>query len=266
MSTRLDAELVMRGLASSRERAKEYIQSGMITVNGSAVAKPSFLVDEASQIALSGETLRYVGRGGLKLEGAIKQFGLKLSDKICLDIGASTGGFTDCMLQNGAKKVYAADVGHGQLAAKLLNDSRVVNLEGVNVKDLTPDLFSEQIDFISADLSFITVKFAIDAASMILSFGGEAVYLIKPQFEAGRSSIAKGGIVKDKKVHIKVLESVCQHLCSRNFAVTGLVPSPIKGGDGNIEYLAYCVKQHDFTPSMIDCKVVCELAFRSFKG
>lgn len=266
MSARLDAELVSRSLAASRERAKEYIQSGMVTVNGTAVTKPSYAVTSADKLEVIGETLKYVGRGGLKLEGAINAFALSFYGKTCLDIGASTGGFTDCMLQNGAKKVYAADVGHGQLAEKLRDDSRVISLEGVNVKDLTPDYFNERIDFVTADLSFISVKYAADVSKDILADGGEAVFLLKPQFEAGRQHIAKGGIVKDKKAHIEVLRTLCEHFTALGFEVKSIVPSPIKGGDGNIEYLAYLVKLNSFTPKIIDCKEVCELAFRSLKG
>lgn len=266
MSARLDAELVARGLATSRERAKEYILAGMVNVNGKAAEKPSCTVYNDDKLEIIGETLKFVGRGGLKLEGAIKAFGLNLNGRTCLDIGASTGGFTDCMLQNGAKKVYAADVGHDQLAESLRADPRVVNLEGVNVKTLTPDLFAEQIDFVTADLSFISVRFAADASSEILADGGEAVFLIKPQFEAGRSRIAKGGIVKDKAAHIEVLRTLCEHFTKLGFSIEGIVPSPIRGGDGNIEYLAHLVKQLSFTPRIIDCKEVCELAFRSLKG
>lgn len=266
MSARLDALLVGRGLAVSRERAKEYIQAGMVTVDGSVVTKPSSPVAGGAKLEITGETLRYVGRGGLKLEGAVKAFGLSFTGKTCLDIGASTGGFTDCMLQNGAKKVYAADVGHGQLAEKLRSDSRVVNLEGVNVKDFTADYFAERIDFAAADLSFISVRFAAASSAAILEAGKETVFLIKPQFEAGRQHIAKGGIVKDIKAHIEVLRTLCTDFNSLGFEVKNIAPSPIRGGDGNIEYLAYLVKQSSFTQQIIDCKAICELAFRSLKG
>lgn len=266
MSGRLDHELVSRGLVSSRERAKEYIRSGKVTVNGAALTKPSVIVESGDELKVLGDTLRYVGRGGLKLEGAISAFGIDLWGKICLDIGASTGGFTDCMLQNGAKKVYAADVGHGQLAEILKNDPRVVNMEGVNVKTLTPEFFSEAIDFISADLSFISVRFAADASALILGENKEAVMLIKPQFEAGQKHIAKGGIVKDKGAHIEVLKGLCEHFTALNFEIKNISPSPIKGGDGNIEYLANFVKRNCFTPHFIDYKEVCELAFKSLKG
>ncbi len=244
---RLDAELVRRGLAQSRERAKEYITGGIVTVNGAAVFKPSADVSESDDIAVTGETLKYVGRGGLKLEGALKTFGIDVKGKVCLDIGASTGGFTDCLLQNGAAKVYAVDVGHGQLAQKLLEERRVVNIEGVNVKDFTPDMLPERPDFVCADISFISCRYAAIAASAVLKDGGEAVILVKPQFEAGRQHISKGGIVKDEKVRKKVLDELCGFFETVGFDVVGTVTSPIKGGGGNTEYLAYLVKQHSFT-------------------
>ena len=264
--TRLDMELVRRGIAQSRERAKEYISEGMVTVNGTAVKKPSADVSDSDDIAMIGEVLKYVGRGGLKLERAIADFFIDLTDRVCLDIGASTGGFTDCMLQFGAKKVYAVDVGHDQLADKLRNDPRVVNIEGVNVKDFTADLLNEPIDFVCADLSFISVRYAADAARQILPVGGDAVLLIKPQFEAGKKNISKGGIVKDIKVHIEVLKSLCEYFCSICLQVKGLIPSPIKGGDGNTEYLIHLVKQDSFTRCNIDFKGICGRALRSLKG
>ena len=257
MAQRLDYELVRRGLAQSRERAKEYIGRGIVEVNGAAADKPSLSVSENDEIAINGQTLKYVGRGGLKLEGALKTFKIDVRGKICLDIGASTGGFTDCLLQSGASKVYAVDVGHGQLAEKLLNDPRVVSREGVNVKDFTPDMLPERPDFVCADLSFISCKFAASAAAEILAAGCEAVLLIKPQFETGRQHISKGGIVKDKKVHAKIIEELCGFFSSLNFEVKGVIPSPIKGGDGNAEYLAYLVKHDSFTPSFIDAYGVC---------
>ena len=265
MTSRLDAELVRRGLAASRERAKEYIQSGSVLVNGSPAKKPSETVSADDDIVIVGDTLKYVGRGGLKLEEALSSFGIDLSGKTCLDIGASTGGFTDCMLQHGARKVYAVDVGHGQLAEKLRSDARIVNIEGVNVKDLTPDMISEPIDFVSADLSFISVRYAADAAGVILQSGGEAVLLIKPQFEAGRKYLSKTGVVRDKKAHIIVLESLCGYFQSIGFGIRGIVPSPIKGGDGNIEYLVYLVKPNSFTPQKFDYSAIVQTAF-SQKG
>lgn len=258
---RLDAAVVELGLAPSRERAKEYIKKGYITVNGKAANKPSATVYDSDEIKLVGETLKYVGRGGLKMEAAVNAFGLDLTDKICVDLGASTGGFTDCMLQNGAKKVYAIDVGHGQLAIKLIDDDRVVNLEGINVKDVTKETVNDSVDIVTADLSFISCKYAINAAYRLIGENGEAVILIKPQFEAGKQNIAKGGIVKDKKAHFSVLNDVCEYIQTNGFRLEGLVPSSIKGGDGNIEYLAYIVKQNNFTSKMFDFKKIVDEAF-----
>ncbi|MBQ8623498.1 MAG: TlyA family RNA methyltransferase [Oscillospiraceae bacterium] len=258
---RLDAAVVELGLAQSRERAKEYIKKGYVTVNGEVIAKPSAAVLESDEIKLIGETLKYVGRGGLKMEAAVNAFNLDLNGKTCVDLGASTGGFTDCMLKNGAKKVYAIDVGHGQLDKRLVNDPKVVNLEGVNVKNVTHETVEQHVDFVSADLSFISCKFAIDAAARLLNDNGNAVILIKPQFEAGKSNISKGGIVKDKKVHISVLNDVCGYIQAVGFKLQELVPSSIKGGDGNIEYLAHIVNQINFTQKTFDFKSIVDTAF-----
>jgi len=242
---RLDYYLTSNGFFSSRERAKEAIRSGEVSVNGKVCQKPALEVSDNDIIDFLGTKLKYVGRGGLKLESAINEFGIRLDGLTCADLGASTGGFTDCMLQNGAKKVYSIDVGHNQLAEKLLRDTRVVNIEGVNVKEVSINTTGEKVDFVTADLSFISVKFAISAATRILSECGKAVFLIKPQFEAGKSAISKGGIVKDKQAHIRVLEDIYSYLISNGFSVVGIIPSPIKGGDGNIEYLAYCTVGSD---------------------
>lgn len=250
--SRLDWELVNRGLSNSRERAKEYILSGLVSVNGDVAKKPSQEVCESDIIEVTGETLKYVGRGGLKLERALSEFGISLDGLTCLDIGASTGGFTDCMLQSGAKTVYAVDVGHGQLAKSLAEDGRVICREGINVKDITREMFDLMIDFVSADLSFISSRYAADAAKKVLSEGGSAVILIKPQFEVGKNGLSKKGIVKDKKSRADVLYSLCEYFTSLNFEVRGLIPSPIKGGDGNIEYLIHLVKQSSFTPYYAD--------------
>lgn len=258
---RLDIELVVRGIAPSREKAKQYIQNGKILVDGKAVAKPSFSVDEANDISYIGESERYVSRGGLKLERALDAFKIDLARRICVDLGASTGGFTDCMLQNGADKVYSIDVGHGQLAKKLIEDDRVINIEGVNVKEASRDLLDEPPGFASCDLSFISLKYGAQAAYRLLANGSEAVFLIKPQFEAGKSNIAKGGIVKDRKVHILVLSTITDSLCEIGFSVKGLIPSPIKGGDGNIEYLVYCEKTDTVTKEHFDYSEIVAKAF-----
>lgn len=239
---RLDAELVARGIAKSREKAKEYIKSGKIMLNSKPAAKPSIDVGESDVIEYLGEDEKYVGRGGLKLEKALSCFNIDLAGCICVDIGASTGGFTDCMLQNGANKVYAVDVGHGQLAEKLVSDGRVVNIEGVNVKTLTDKIIDETPDFVCADLSFISCRYAAEAAYRLLKIGGKAVILIKPQFEAGRAAVSKGGIVKDIKAHINVLSTLTDELSRLGFSVLGLTDSPIRGGDGNVEYLIYLEK------------------------
>lgn len=253
---RLDAELVARGIAASREKGKGYIKDGKILVNGKVETKPSAEVAESDIIVYTGEAEKYVGRGGLKLEKAISYFNIDLSGLVCLDLGASTGGFTDCMLQNGALKVFAVDVGHGQLADKLVNDSRVVNIEGVNVKDFTLDLIGMHPDFVCADLSFISVKYAAQAAFQALDCGGKAVFLIKPQFEAGKSALSKGGIVKDKKIHVGILSSVTDAFCQIGFSVCGLTYSPIRGGDGNVEYLAYAVKENTITKKSFDYNAI----------
>lgn len=262
---RLDSELVMRRLAPGRERAKEYIKSGKVSVNGVVQLKPSFEVLEDDAIICTAEE-KYVGRGGLKLEKAMKFFDLSLSDAVCVDLGASTGGFTDCMLQNGAKKVYSIDVGHGQLAKKLIDDSRVVNIEGVNVKDVTPDTIGGVTpDFVCADLSFISVRYAAHAAYRLLGAGGRAVMLIKPQFEAGQHNISKGGIVKDKEVHKSVLSDTVNYISGIGFSVRSITFSPIRGGDGNIEYLALVVKE-SVSSAVLDYRQIVSDAFGSVKS
>ncbi len=266
MSNRLDFELVSRGIASGRERAKEYIKAGKIFVNGIQAAKASACVSENDEISVIGETLKYVGRGGLKLEGAVKSFTLDLSGLICCDLGASTGGFTDCMLQYGAEKVYAVDVGHGQLVQKLVEDDRVVNIEGMNVKDLTPEFINGEVDFVASDLSFISCRYAVDAALRILKDNGLAVTLIKPQFEVGKSKLSKTGIVRDKKDHITCLESLSLYFSSIGLYLKDLIASPIKGGDGNIEYLALLVKSDGFTARSFDFKRIVNEAFKTHHG
>lgn len=259
---RLDYYLTSNGYFSSRERAKEAIRNGEISINGKVYTKPAIEVTDRDIINFSGTEPKYVGRGGLKLEEAINTFDIKLDGLACADLGASTGGFTDCMLQNGVDKVYSIDVGHGQLAEKLLQDDRVINIEGVNVKDLTVNAIGDTVDFVTADLSFISVKFAISAAVKILKENGKAVFLIKPQFEAGRSAIGKGGIVKERSVHLKVLEDIYGFLISNGFEVAGIIPSPIRGGDGNIEYLTYCIRQSGVSNFLVpDFKEIINNAF-----
>ncbi len=253
---RLDYYLTSNGYFPSRERAKEAIKNGEITVIGKVCTKPALDVSDGDRVDFIGTQPKYVGRGGLKLEVAINTFDINLAGLTCVDLGASTGGFTDCMLQYGAKKVYSIDVGHGQLAEKLLLDSRVVNIEGVNVKDVSLETTGEAVDFVTADLSFISVRFAISAAVKILSESGRAVFLVKPQFEAGKASVGKGGIVKDKSAHVRVLKDIYSFVSSNGFNAAGIIPSPIKGGDGNIEYLAYCTRNSEsfYVPDF--CEIV----------
>lgn len=238
---RLDIELVARGLARSRERAKEMIKSGSVTVNGKKATKPSAEA-AAEDIIESCEEELYVGRGALKLEKAAKEFSLDFTGKICIDIGASTGGFTDFMLQNGASKVFAVDVGHGQLAESLRHDSRVVNAEGTDIREVTVDFFGCHADFICADVSFISLKKILPKIYELLKENACAAVLIKPQFEAGRSDIGKHGIVKDRKVHERVLAEIDEFAALAGFCPEQYTFSPVKGGSGNIEYLVKLVK------------------------
>ncbi|MGN0606160.1 MAG: TlyA family RNA methyltransferase [Oscillospiraceae bacterium] len=239
---RLDIETVSRGIFSSRERAKEKIKAGEVFVNGKVCAKPSYDVSEQDKIEFTGENLKYAGRGGLKLEKALNEFGIKLDGCICLDIGASTGGFTDCMLQNGAEKVYAVEIGHGQLAEKLISDSRVISMEKTDIRTLSEERLERLPDFISTDVSFISLKLILPHIYRFMSENGSAVVLIKPQFEAGRSNIGKNGIVKSEKVHMQVLDDILNFCMEAGFSIRQICPSPIKGGSGNTEYLLYIDK------------------------
>lgn len=248
MQLRLDSMLVENGFAKSRERAKELIKNGGVTVNGKEITKPSFAVSEADDVKVTAEQLRYVSRGGLKLEKAVLEFDLKLSDMTCVDLGASTGGFTDCMLQNGAKKVYAVDVGHGQLDESLVNDPSVVNIEGVNVKEISADYIGERVDFVTADLSFISVKNSLYAIKDLLKPDSFGVILIKPQFEVGKANIGKGGIVKDRSAHVNMLSELIPFIEHSGLCIKGLTVSAVKGGDGNIEYLALLKNQNADIP------------------
>ncbi|MGN0630982.1 MAG: TlyA family RNA methyltransferase [Ruminococcus sp.] len=257
---RLDAEIIRRGLAGSRARAQELIKGGQIKLDGTVCTKPAKAADENSDIVMEGEGLAYVGRGGLKLERALEMCGGSLDGFVCMDIGASTGGFTDCMLQNGAAKVYAVDVGHGQLAEKLLADSRVVNLEGTDIRTLDISAVSEQVDFISADVSFISLTLILPHIARFLKKGGTAAVLIKPQFEAGRENIGKNGLVRSQKVHMNVLMKITEELQRNGLSLRGLCPSPVKGGSGNIEYLANAVNS-DEPPVITDIQAVVREAF-----
>ncbi|AVM70204.1 TlyA family rRNA (cytidine-2'-O)-methyltransferase [Lachnospiraceae bacterium oral taxon 500] len=240
---RLDILLVERGLAASREKAKALIMAGKVLVAGEREEKAGAMVPADQEIRLRGEPEPFVSRGGYKLLKALTEFGIDLTGKTCMDIGASTGGFTDCMLQHGAKRVYSIDVGYGQLAWSLRQDERVIVLEKTNVRYLTAEQVPEPVDFASVDVSFISLTKIIDAAQTRLKYGGEMVCLIKPQFEAGREKVGKNGVVRDKKVHQEVIEWIVREMRARQFAVLGLDFSPIKGPAGNIEYLLHIKNQ-----------------------
>ena len=240
--TRLDVLLVERGLQESRQRAQAIIMSGSVFADGRRVDKPGATVSNDAEIEIRGNTLQYVSRGGLKLEKAMASFPITLEGAVCADIGASTGGFTDCMLQNGAAKVYAVDVGYGQLAWKLRSDERVVCLERTNARYLTREQIPEALDFASIDVSFISLKLILPPLCALLRDGGNTAALIKPQFEAGREKVGKKGVVRDPAVHREVLEQFLEHARDAGFAVLGLTYSPIRGPEGNIEYLGYLEK------------------------
>lgn len=243
MKERLDVLLVNGGFAPSREKAKVIIMSGKVFVNGQREDKAGTTFDpEKITIEVKGSTLRYVSRGGLKLEKALQEFPLSLQDKICMDIGASTGGFTDCMLQNGAGKVYSVDVGHGQLDWKLRNDKRVVCMEKTNFRYMQPQDIDDVLDFASVDVSFISLTKILLPARKLLTDQGQMVCLIKPQFEAGRDKVGKKGVVRDKKVHEEVIVKIVVFAQMTGFTVLGLTFSPIKGPEGNIEYLIHLQK------------------------
>ena len=239
MKERLDVLLVKRGLAPSREKAKAIIMSGIVFVDNEREDKAGTTFDEKVNIEVRGKTLKYVSRGGLKLEKAMDVFGVKIEGKTCMDVGASTGGFTDCMLQNGAVKVYSVDVGHGQLAWKLVQDDRVICMDRTNIRYVTPDQIDDVLDFASIDVSFISLTKVLLPVKNLLKENGQIVCLIKPQFEAGRENVGKKGVVRDKKVHVQVIEKVIEYAMSIGFKILNLDYSPVKGPEGNIEYLLY---------------------------
>lgn len=242
---RLDAVLFEKGFTESREKAKALIMAGIVYVNNQKSDKPGNTVKDDDIIEVRGETLKYISRGGLKLEKAIKSFDIDLNGCVCADIGASTGGFTDCMLQNGAAKVFSVDVGYGQLAWKLRTDERVVNMERTNFRYLTIDDIGTKLDFASVDVSFISLKIILPVLFELLNDGGEAVCLIKPQFEAGRDKVGKKGVVRDKETHAEVIKTITDFAFNTGFSVVGLDFSPIKGPEGNIEYLMYLRKEQN---------------------
>ena len=259
MKDRLDILLVKRGLAESREKAKAVIMSGIVYVDGQKEDKAGQTFADTANIEVRGSTLKYVSRGGLKLEKAMECFDVSVKDKVCMDIGASSGGFTDCMLQNGAKKVYAVDVGHGQLAWKLRNDTRVVVMEKTNIRYVKPEDIGESIDFASIDVSFISLSKVLPAAYNLLGERGEIVALIKPQFEAGREKVGKKGVVREKSTHIEVIQNCFAYANENGFFVRELEFSPVKGPEGNIEYLYHLVKSGD-VDSDIDIEAVVNTA------
>ncbi|AVM47809.1 TlyA family RNA methyltransferase [Mogibacterium diversum] len=242
MKERLDVILVNNGLASSRDNAKRTIMAGLVTVDGIVETKSGQKFDVDSEFKVKDKLLKYVSRGGLKLEKAIQSFNIKLNGCYAVDMGASTGGFTDCMLMNGALKVYALDVGYGQLDYKLRVDPRVINMEKTNIRYLDTTLIEEPIDFISIDVSFISLRHMFPVASKILKDTGAVMCLIKPQFEAGREQVGKKGIVRDSKVHVEVIENVIGYASDNGLYPHGLDYSPVKGTKGNIEYLLYLRK------------------------
>ena len=245
LKERLDVLLVKKGLAASREKAKAFIMSGIVYVDSQKEDKAGSLFDENSNIEIRGETLKFVSRGGLKLDKAVDVFNLKFDGFVCLDIGASTGGFTDCMLQNGATKVYSVDVGHGQLDWKLRNDDRVICMEKCNFRYVTDKDITEKIDFAATDVSFISLTKILIPAYNLLKQNAGMICLIKPQFETTKEKVGKKGVVRDPKVHEEVIEKILDFCIKTGFDIKGLDYSPIKGPEGNIEYLLYIQKTND---------------------
>ena len=263
MKERLDVLLVNRNLAESREKAKDIIMSGIVYVDGQKEDKAGTMFEDTVSVEVRGHTLAYVSRGGLKLEKAMTHFGVTLNGKICMDVGASTGGFTDCMLQNGAVKVYSVDVGHGQLAWKLRNDERVVCMEKTNIRYVTPEDIPDRIQFASIDVSFISLTKVLGPVKELLTEDGQIVCLIKPQFEAGREKVGKKGVVREKSTHLEVIESVIAFAKSIGFGILNLEFSPIKGPEGNIEYLLYLQNHPELADEKgveIDSKTIVEEA------
>ena len=265
---RLDIALVNGGYAESREKAKAYIMSGIVFVNNQKCDKAGLFVKPEDKIEVRGATLKYVSRGGLKLEKAMQRFDVSLDQKICADIGASTGGFTDCMLQNGASKVYAIDVGYGQLAWKLRCDERVINLERTNFRYVTSNEIPDLLDFASVDVSFISLALILPVMKNVLKVGADAVCLIKPQFEAGKENVGKKGVVRDINVHKDVINKVSTYFLDNGFSLLNLDFSPIKGPEGNIEYLAHIRKTDDtaIISPVIDINEIVEKSHEELRG
>ncbi len=262
---RLDVLLTERGLCESRQKAQAAIMAGLVTVNGEKVTKSGAGVLESDVLEVKGPAIPYVSRGGLKLEKAMKLWSIDLSGKLCADIGASTGGFSDCMLQYGAAKVYAVDTGYGKLDWKIRTDSRVVALERTNARYLTHEQIPDELDFASVDVSFISLRLILPALRGVLKDGGEVVCLVKPQFEAGRENVGKKGVVRDPAVHLQVLERFLIHASENGFFVKELTFSPIKGPEGNIEYLGYLMTR-DMPLQPLDLKELVERSHQALEG
>lgn len=265
MKIRLDQYLCQHGLAQSRERAKALIMAGIVFVNEEKSDKPGNMIDEQAHVEVRGHDIGYVSRGGLKLERAMQVFPVSPSEKVCMDIGASTGGFTDCMLQNGAKKVYAVDVGYGQLAWKLRCDERVKNMERTNIRHVTPEMLEEPVEFFSVDVSFISLKHIFPVAAAVTTADAQGVCLVKPQFEAGKEKVGKKGVVREAQTHREVLHQAISYALENGFSVLGLDHSPIKGPEGNIEFLMYVKKQGDAQPSQEEIASVVEQAHQNLQ-
>lgn len=252
---RLDVLLVKRGLAETREKAKTTLMAGLVLVNGQKIDKAGTMVKEDAELRLLGNALPYVSRGGLKLEKAMEVFGISLDGKVAADIGASTGGFTDCALQRGATKVFAIDVGYGQLAWKLRSDPRVVNMERTNIRYVRPEDVGELIDFASIDVAFISLTKVLEPVKALLGAKGEVVALVKPQFEAGRENVGKKGVVRDPEAHKTVIREVAAYSREIGFFPAGLTFSPIKGPEGNIEYLLHLLQTGDGAENVTDSRI-----------
>ncbi len=263
---RLDSRVFELGLTESRERAKALIMAGQVYVNGTKALKAGDCIDEKDIVEVRGDRLPFVSRGGLKLQKAVECFDLCMEGLVCADIGASTGGFTDCMLQHGAAKVYAVDVGYGQLAWKLRTDNRVINLERTNFRHITPEQIPESIEFASCDVSFISLKHIFPALHGIVSPTAHAVCLVKPQFEAGREKVGKKGVVRDESVHIEVVENTAAYAKDNGFRILGLDFSPIRGPEGNIEYLLYLGVSEDEPEKEIDIPGVVAASHSKLNG
>ena len=267
MKIRLDQYLCQNGLVQSRERAKALIMSGIVFVNNQKADKAGEMIAEDATVEVRGHDIGYVSRGGLKLEKAMQVFPMTPNGKVCMDIGASTGGFTDCMLQNGATKGYAVDVGYGQLAWSLRSDERVVNMERTNIRHVTPDMLADQIEFFSVDVSFISLKHIFPVADAVCVPGANGVCLVKPQFEAGREKVGKKGVVRESSTHIEVIRNAIGFALQNHFSVRGLDYSPIKGPEGNIEFLIHVVHDGEQqAPSEEDIQSVVNAAHQSLNG